>query len=295
MKSRTACWGVSRLARADIEITVMMGLGVSAEQVLCWFPHESDVPHVLIRVSAEDSRAWAQALAEVVRRCYVTDELLEERSESLGVPPSEIAAATLPEPGSTMSGDFGEILVFLYQGAKEHPLQPLGALKWRLKQDRTKPITHSDVVHLVLPSWPRSSDNDAILCSEVKTKATSGQSTPVQNAIADIAKDQRGRLTRTLVWLRERALTQDLGDLQLAHLERFINATDHPPARRRFRAVAVVCASLVEEELHRAPIEADPSFELVVISVPELRKTYSKVFEAALQSCEPSAPSEERS
>lgn len=114
-----------------------------------------------------------------------------------------------------MSGDFGEILVYLYQAAKEHPVEAIGPKKWRLKQDRTKPSPHSDVVHYVLPSWPTPSAQDVILCAEVKTKATAGKTAPIKEAIEGCENDRTGRLARTLVWLRERALTEDLGDIEL--------------------------------------------------------------------------------
>lgn len=201
-----------------------------------------------------------------------------------GASKADLIAARLPDAGSTMAGDFGEILVYLYQASKEHPARALGPKKWRLKQDRTKPAPHSDVVHFVLPSWPSSSENDLLLCSEVKTKSTNGGSSPIKSAIEDSAKDRTSRLARTLVWLRERALFEPLGDVQLAHLDRFINATEHPAAKKRFRAVAVICKSLVNRELVDAPTEASPDYTVVVIAVPDLQKTYTEVFESARNS-----------
>ena len=88
-----------------------------------------------------------------------------------------------------MAGDFGEILVMLYHAALEQPTEILGPKKWRLKQDRTKPAPYSDVVHFVVPSWPQSSDQDRILCSEVKTKSTAGNS-----VLAPVAVDQAASL-----------------------------------------------------------------------------------------------------
>jgi len=248
-----------------------------------WFPHEKASPYVLVRVSDEHAKSWADSLGLAVRRCYVSDAIINARATELGVDRSQIIAACLPGPGATMAGDFGEILVYFYQGAKELPVAALGPKKWRLKQDRTKPAPHSDVVHFVLPSWPKSSADDVLLCSEVKTKSTKGKFNPIKSAIDDGAKDRTSRLARTLVWLRERAMSESLDDIQLAHLERFINATDHPPAKKRFRAVAVVCKSLVEEELKHAPETAVPEYTVVVIAVPDLKETYSAVFDAAMK------------
>ena len=252
-----------------------------------WFPHAQEQPYVLVRVSDEHAKSWADTLRLAVRRCYVSDSLVTAKATEHSVDQSEIIAARMPDPGATMAGDFGEILVYLYQSARELPVEALGAKKWRLKQDRTKPAPHSDVVHFVLPSWPTPSDKDVLLCSEVKTKSTDGDSTPIQSAIADSAKDRTSRLARTLVWLKERALLEPLGDVEIAHLDRFIKATDHPPATKRFRAVAVVCQSLVDEELKSAPTTASTEYTVVVIAVPDLKNTYSAVFEAAKQAVPP--------
>lgn len=259
-------------------------LGVAA----AWFHHEQESPYVLIRVSDAHAKSWADTLGLAVRRCYVSDSLINERAKDTGADPEQIIAARLPDAGATMSGDFGEILVYLYQGAQALPELALGPAKWRLKQDRTKPAPHSDVVHFVLPSWPTPGPDDVLLCSEVKTKATDGKSTPIQSAIQDSNKDRTSRLARTLVWLRERALLESLGEVQIAHLDRFINATEHPPATKRFRAVAVVCSSLIDAELCDAPTTSAPEYTVVVISVPELKNTYSAVFEAARRALPPS-------
>ena len=259
----------------------MDDLGFDILRTLAWFHHNKEAPYVLVRVSDEHAKSWADALGVAVRRCYVSDSIVEERAKATGVSKAEIIAARLPDAGSTMAGDFGEILVYFYQAAKAHPGAALGPKKWRLKQDRTKPAPHSDVVQFVLPSWPTPSDKDLLLCSEVKTKSTNGNSSPIRSAIEDSAKDRTSRLARTLVWLRERALLEPLGDIQLVHLDRFINATEHPPATKRFRAVAVICSSLVDGELVDAPRDVSSDYSVVVIAVPDLHKTYTAVFEAA--------------
>ena len=258
----------------------MEDLDFQVAQMLPWFNHEQEAPYVLVRVEAAHANAWTQALGVAVRQCYITDELLEERATATGLSRSDILAAKLPDAGSTMSGDFGEILVYFYQTAKEHPNQTFGPKKWRLKQDRTKPAPYSDVVHFYLPQWPTPTANDVILCSEVKSKATAGAFNPIAKAIEDCSKDRTSRLANTLVWLRERAMIETLGDVQIAHLNRFINAIDYPEARKRFRAVAVVCANLLDGELPNAPQAASPDYTVVIISVPQLQQTYTAMFDA---------------
>ena len=261
----------------------MDDLGLNLEQVRAWFAHEQNTPYVLVRVADEHAQTLSDALGVAVRRCYIADAILSERSASLNHSQHDIIAAKLPDAGPTMAGDFGEILVYLYQGTREHQSSPIGATKWRLKQDRNKPAPYSDVVYFVLPSWPQSSAEDVLLCAEVKTKSTAGAFRPIEAAIADSRKDRTSRLAKTLVWLRERGLTDDLGDVQVEHLDRFLKATDHPAAQKRFSAVAVVSADLVAAELTERPVETTTECTVIVISVPELRTVYASVFAEALQ------------
>lgn len=255
--------------------------GLQIKQVRAWFPREQDTPYVLVRVRDDDAQAFDKALALPVRRCYIADSLLSEKAAQHGVSQRDLIAAKLPDPGSTMAGDFGEILVYLFQGTEVHASTPIGATKWRLKQDRTKSAPYSDVIHFVLPFWPNPSADDAVLCAEVKTKSTHGKSKPVEEAIADSLKDCTGRLARTLVWLRERALTGDVDDIRIDHLDRFIKATDHPPAERRFRAVAVLSADLETTELCNVDLEPNSDCALVVIIVPNLHAVYTAVYKEA--------------
>src|ERR1700687_1522402 len=99
----------------------MNDLGLDLEQVRTWFPHESELPYVLVRVGDEHAQSWAEALGIAVRRCYVTDAILSQSAAAREVAQLDIIAAKLPDAGSTMAGDFGEILVYLYQGAQQHP------------------------------------------------------------------------------------------------------------------------------------------------------------------------------
>lgn len=270
----------------------MNELGLDSNCAVQWFPHEREDPYILVRVSPEHANSWANALRDAIRRCYLPDNLLAASATSLEAEldgtfearQGAVIQSKLPDPSATMAGDFGEILIYFYQATKALPHPAIGPKKWRLKQDRTKPAPGSDVVHFVLPTWPTPSDHDEILCAEVKTKSTTGTSSPIEEAIADCAKDRTSRLSRTLQWLKERALTEHLGAITIAHLDRFINAADYPAATKRFRAVAVISSHLLEAELLRAPHQAVPEFTVVVLAVPDLHTTYNNVFQAAKES-----------
>jgi hypothetical protein len=181
-----------------------------------------------------------------------------------------------------MSGDFGEILEFVLVAASDPDVHPIGIKKWRLKQDRTKPAPRSDVVELVLPAWPAASEDDMILCSEVKAKATNQASKPISSAIQDCQKDRASRLTKTMVWLKERVIDGTAVDVELAQLNRFIEADTNPPSTRRFRAVAVITADLVDAEMAADPPgETDGGYDVVIVSVPELKQAYERAYQSA--------------
>ncbi|WP_448255473.1 Hachiman antiphage defense system protein HamA [Microbacterium aurum] len=245
-------------------------------------------PFTLVEIDAEQATALAGRLGVPVRRCYIGDRALHERMARTESSAQTIIGAKLPDRGSTMAGDFGEILTALFQAAREHPGEVLDPMKWRLKQDRTKPAPGSDVVQLILPHWPSPSDEDRVICSEVKTKSTQGNSRPVASAIEDSKKDSSRRFVKTLNWLKERALDTGLSTVSVEQLDRFIHAVDYPAAQREFRAVAVISAALVEAELEG--VEAPPADEraLIVISVPDLKANYESVYEAALVSADES-------
>ena len=150
----------------------MDDLGFDIANALEWFANERQIPYIFERVSEESAAEIAERITDAVRRCYISDELIEERVASLGVSRAEILGSKLPDPGSTMAGDFGEILVYFYHAARLHPSIAFGPKKWRLKQDRTKPAPHSDVIHFLLPGWPTPTIRDVVVCSEVKVKSS---------------------------------------------------------------------------------------------------------------------------
>lgn len=174
--------------------------------------------------------------------------------------------------------------MYFYHASKALPLTAFGPKKWRLKQDRTKPAPYSDTVQFIFNSWPTPSENDVVMCAEVKTKSTPGVSNPIVSAIEDCQKDRTSRLAKTLVWLKERALIDGLGNTEIAHLDRFIHSTDSLSYKKEFRAVAVICSSLVANELANAPTVKPHDYDLVIISIPQLHSLYNAVYLAAKNS-----------
>lgn len=210
-------------------------IGLSFAATASWFPTEPRPPHVFIRVTQAQAKAWPATFGLALRRCYLSDSVVDAKAKEHTLPQTTVIAAGLPDPGATMAGEFGEILVYFYQGSGVLPNTAIGLKKWRLKQDRTKPAPYSDVVHLVLPSWPAASAKDALLCSEVKTKSTGGNSEPIKSSIEDCEKDRTSRLARTLLWLRDRAITGSAEGASIDQLNRFIETAGLPQAAKRLR------------------------------------------------------------
>jgi len=197
-----------------------------------------------------------------------------------------IAAAKIPDPGSVMSGDFGEIITAFYLAARSRPATWIDPVRWRYKADRRKAAPYSDVVQMLLPWWPQSSAEDRIVCAEAKAKATRGPFDPIGAAAVGSAMDRGGRLVNTLEWLKAKALTDGSDVVELAQLERFIRAVDHPQASWDFRAVAIIDSSFVDDEIAKGTAPTGAECALIVISVPELKKRYTELFDAIVASAD---------
>lgn len=256
----------------------MQEMGIEPATAVTWFPTTPGRPYALIRVQANISATWPNDLAIAFRRAYISDRTIAEMAELRERPPKTILESVLPPAGPVMAGDFGEILVYLFQGSSHAPENLHGQKKWRLKETRTHAAPYSDVVHFYLPEWPTPSASDVLLCSEVKVKSTRSNGDPIADARRDSKKDQVSRLAKTLVWLQERAMTNL--EINVDQIDRFSNATEHPPYSKRFHAVAVIDDEFLDEEIGKIVTPLDQDCDLVVIAVPTLHATYTAVYEA---------------
>jgi hypothetical protein len=249
-------------------------LGLSFYATAGWFSAVKQPSYVFVSVTHAHAAMLPASLGMAIRRCYISDDRVS--TQAIHFPPAtKVIAAALPDPGSVMAGEFGEILTYFYQGATAMPIAAVGLRRWHLKQDRNKAAPYSDVVHLVLPDWPTPSALDTIVCSEVKLKSTKSKFEPIKKAIEGCETDRTSRLAGTLVWLRERAITGATAGL--------------PPTNKKFQAVAVVCDSLVAAEVAMVPTPPSPDYEVVVISVPNLKATYEAAYTIAMSAVPPAA------
>lgn len=213
--------------------------------------------------------------------CYITQALLRERVKATGKTAAEILANKLPDPGSVMSGDFGEMLT-LYFLATERAEEVAMIKKWRFKQDRKKPAPHSDVIVLHRESEDKASANDFVINAESKQKSTKGSFAPIAKAIEGVTEDQTGRLGRTLAWLREKAIDHG-SKKEIALIERFTHELSVGYAKH-YKAVAVIDRNFLDHELMRQPSpKINGTFEVVVIGIKDLKEFYETVFGRAVK------------
>jgi hypothetical protein len=255
-------------------------LGLHLQSVLPWFVSTPQQAYTRISIPAGEVATWGAVLRDAVRRAYISDERLAETAVANHVSTAAVLGAKLPDPGPIMSGDFGEIIGYIYLASVENG-NIVGPKRWRFKVDRTRAAQGSDVVQMVLPNWPTSSADDRLICAEVKAKATASLFAPIASAIAGAEKDRTSRVSKSLVWMKEQALFQDIGAVTIGQLDRFIQASEHPPYARQFKAIVVVCSGLVDGEIALIdPATVPAGCALVVMDVPNLRQTYMELYEA---------------
>ena len=235
--------------------------------------------HVL---QGDQASALENYMVQSLPECYTTKKTLKMRAEATKVSLSQLMANKLPDAGNVMSGDFGEIIAMFFLSTERTEVTTL-IKKWRYKQDRNKAAPHADIVIFHRENSAAASKNDFIICAEAKQKATrSNTYIPIAKAIEGFEEDKTGRLARTLVWLREKAIDHE-SQREIKFLDRF---TVDPTVEylKHFKAVAIIDRSLLDREITRqiAIPQQNESFEVVVLGVDNLKTFYERVYERVI-------------
>jgi len=230
----------------------------------------------------DKARIVEDYLVKQLPTCYIASQHLKNRAEETGLSASEVLANKLPDPGHVMSGDFAEILTLFFLGSERQEKTVL-VKKWRFKQDRLKSAPHSDVIILYRKDNKSPSSEDFVICAESKQKATASSFIPIAKAMEGFEKDRTGRLARTLLWLREKAI--DSGSISMIeYLQRFVRA--NPVSFfKYYKAVAIIDREILDAELSRplALPEQNANFEVVVLGINRLYEMYNKVYQRAIR------------
>ncbi len=222
------------------------------------------------------------------RKCYITDEQLIASVRDLSMHYSDLLRDHyLPDPGSVMSGEFGEILSYFLLKERYFPEKKLeGPKKWRWKDDRNHAIQKTDVM---LFEWGANpSPNDLLASPESKTKATKNNSyDPSKNAVAGAHDDFVSRLSTSLTWLKSRYVKERNGE-QMTRVERFLDPVTHGTYQKHFKAVVVIDDALLADELSRdrdlSEFVFDVNFEILLVSIERLKTAYEQTYENVLTS-----------
>ena len=195
---------------------------------------------------------WAIGL----RNNYIEENLLEQAISGTGLTKKEyLEKMIFPNPGvpqgaATMSGEFGELLVYDYINYVLEYYVP--RIRYFNKANPNTPIHGSDVIGYKMINYNKRSKNDKLLVAEVKTRSTiSGNKTKVctdivTSAITDSNKD-RVRVGESLN--AEKLKLLHSGRTEEANIvERFQNKTDNPYTLDFF-AVAVMDNELYSDQV----------------------------------------------
>lgn len=194
---------------------------------------------------------WAYGM----RNNYVEEHLLESLIAGTGLTKKEFLEQNIfPNPknsqgAATMSGEFGEILVFDYINF---------VLKYYVSRTRyfekinpDMPLPGTDVMGYKINDISKPSSNDQLLVAEVKTRSSkkgrkmSLVDNPLSKAIFDSEKD-RVRIGESLNAEKRRLLNRNRFD-EAKIVQRFQNKTD-TPFLYEFCAVAVLDSDLYSDQ-----------------------------------------------
>lgn len=115
-------------------------------------------------------------------------------------------------------------------------------------------------------------------------KSTSSNFSPIERSCEGYEKDKTGRLARTLIWLKEKAIDHEGAD-SLGFMKRFTDDLLDVEFIKQFRAVAVIDRSFLDAELVKSfdiPDQND-DLELLVLGVDDLKNVYEGSYQRAIE------------
>ena len=238
-----------------------------------------------LHLDAVGTGALTASQAEAVVRCYIDPPKLREMSAQTGHDPAQLFRDLLPTDAKLVSGDFGEMFVWL--DVQERPPLPRFPLyRWRLRAKRNDTIRGVDLLGYVL-AGPEPTPNDLLVLCEVKTRSQSRNGRAVQRALDGVLRDYATRVASQLLFQHARLL-QDGDAAGAAALARFYR-TDVVPFRVRLIAAVVEDTRLWRDtdlnylpQQHTAPAEV----EVHITCVDDLWPWIGNVHGAAAAWCE---------
>lgn len=193
---------------------------------------------------------WAAGL----RDYYIEENLIEPLLSGMGMTKKEyleknIFPSPIIRPGpSTMSGEFGEILVHDFIRFKKN--YQISKLRYRDKINPNMPMSGSDVIGYKMVNLKKPNKKDSLFVGEVKTRASNNtvsiSSNPLSDALKDSLKDKE-RIGESLNAEKRRLLMAKRNE-EADIVQRFQNKTDNP-YNIEFSAIAIFNKNKYSEKL----------------------------------------------
>lgn len=240
---------------------------------------------ILYKLDHNELDCFLSKLPSSFRKCYVRDTQLIKNVKSLKKHYGSILKEFyLPDPGNVMSGEFGEILSYFLLQEYYLPKKLKGPKKWLWKDDRNMPVQKTDIMLFYKEGKP--STEDLLVSAEIKAKATKNNKyDPIHNAVNGAYDDFVRRLAVSLSWL-EAKYAKENRVKSLNYLQRFQDPVAFGEYKKHFKAIVVIDDKLAEEEINRKRDipEFDADFEIILISIKDLKNTYETTYKNILAS-----------
>lgn len=248
---------------------------------------------IKVTLKDEDRTNFLAKLPEFYRYAYVTETELDSRIAAFGTTRAEELAELIPDRGNIRSGDFGEILAYLFFKERHELMAIDGPLKWHWKQDKNTPAPYTDVILFACPNVDAPCIDDLLVSVESKMKATASESNQIQAAIDGAETDYVSRIANSLAWMRRKYRNEatkvgvDIENIKaiIVKLERFINSDDKGLYTKKVKAITFLDKSWFHEDIAR-PIQRPTinGLDLTVfaVSIDRLRAAYEEVLTKAV-------------
>jgi len=162
---------------------------------------------------------------------YIMKEVIIKHKTDFGSTSKEIHNEYIPDDPRLMSGEFGEILSqqLLIELYESNGLE-LKGMKKTLHKEAKNVANHGTDIVLFYRKEEQESEDDILICGEVKSKATPKNESSILKAVGGVEKDNINRLAETLIWIR-RKYKEEKNVEGFKNVQRFID-----PVKWIFRA-----------------------------------------------------------
>lgn len=244
-------------------------------KILQHFDRSNTATYTVYRLKKSEWNDFIGKLPVEFRKCYITDELLEQLGAKAGISKSEfIEKYIIPDEPVIKSGDFGELLCYhaVIENFDAKGFLLFSPQKWQWKDSRNVAAPGSDAMLFHLPDVAKPTKKDLLVTIESKMKAVDSKEHRIQDAIDGATKDKKTRMAKTLSWLEEKFARQGAEDKRKV-VERFKDPATHGDFQKQFKAIAIMDSDFETYETTKAFTNTE-NVTVIVFSIEQLKKAY---------------------